>query len=480
MKYKSIKGGSPTVNFEKAVLDGFAEDGGLYVPEQLPHFDLEQLEKWKDLSYLELAMEIIPHFIEEEILTRDELQHILKNAYQEFEKEEIIPIHKLKTKKETYIMELFHGPTLSFKDFGMAFLVNTINFFLQRKKKQLSIIVATTGDTGPAAAHYIAGKSNLNAWVLYPKGLITEAQERQMTTLPQSNVHAIGVLNCPEGGDDLDAVIKNLYANSTFKNNVNLSSVNSINWGRILMQTVHYFYGYFQVANTVGEKINISVPSGGFGNLCGGTFARMMGLPIHQFMIANNQNACLHRIFKTGLFTKAQIIETISSAIDILIPINFWRYLYFSVGKNSDQLKAWIDEFEKEGQVQFDEQSFKAYSHHFLSKSIDDVTTKTVIKDIYANENYLLDPHGAVAIAAISEISNGQKTICLATAHPAKFPKTILEIIGTPTLPKMGKHHSIEKEKPERGYTFELEHLEKTLIREMQSYWNSTKEKHHG
>ena len=200
-------------------------------------------------------------------------------------------------------MELFYGPTISFKDIGLAFLVNLVNFFLERKKKHLTIVVATTGDTGPATAYFAAGKSNLDAWVLYPKDKITEEQERQMTTLPHNNIHPVGVSNCPDGGDDLDLVIAKLYANKRFKEKLKLSSVNSINWGRIMMQMVHYFYGYLQVVNEIGERVHMAVPSGGFGNLCAGALARKMGLPITTLISANNKNACLHRIFSQGFFS---------------------------------------------------------------------------------------------------------------------------------------------------------------------------------
>jgi threonine synthase len=268
MNFISNKGGGAPVDFETAILDGFASDGGLYVPETIPKISEEQLDEWKNLSYVDLAYEILSLFIDKSILSENELKSILKTAYQDFEKDEIIPLHKLKSRKDTFIMELFYGPTISFKDVGLAFLVNLVNFFLKRKNERLSLVVATTGDTGPAAAYFTAGKSNLDAWVLYPKGLITKEQERQMTTLPHTNIHPVGVSNCPEGGDDLDLVIAKLYANKSFKDKLKLSSVNSINWGRIMMQTVHYFYGYFRVVDVIGEEINMSVPSGGFGNLC--------------------------------------------------------------------------------------------------------------------------------------------------------------------------------------------------------------------
>ena len=304
---------------------------------------------------MDLAFEILSLFIDRSIVSSVELKKILHTAYEPFEKDEIIPLHPLKSRKDTYMMELFHGPTISFKDVGLAFLVNLVNFFLERKEEHLTVVVATTGDTGPATAYFTAGKSNLDAWVLYPKGLITEEQERQMTTLQQSNVHPVGVSNCPDGGDDLDLVIAQLYANKHFKEKLKLSSVNSINWGRIMMQTVHYFYGYLHVVDIVGEKINMSVPSGAFGNLCAGGLARKMGLPIKYFVVANNENACLHRIFSEGHFTKKEIIKTPSSAIDILIPYNFWRYLYFCIDRNPKSIKKWMDEFNATGSVNFDQ-----------------------------------------------------------------------------------------------------------------------------
>ena len=400
LQFVSNKGGGSPVDFETAILDGFAIDGGLYVPEKLPKISNEQLEKWRYLGYVDLAFEILSLFIDRSILSEKELKEILETAYSSFEKKEIIPIHKLKSRKDTYIMELFHGPTVSFKDVGLAFLVNLVNFFLKRKKEHLSLIVATTGDTGPATAYFTAGKSNLDAWVLYPKGLITEEQERQMTTLPHHNIHPVGVSNCPEGGDDLDAVITKLFANKPFKTKVHLSSVNSINWGRVMMQMVHYFYGYFQVIDVIGEKVNMAVPSGGFGNLAAGSLAREMGLPIETLIPSNNNNACLHRIFSGGVFSKKPIIESVSSAIDILVPINFWRYLYFIIGKDGKKIQQWMDEFEQTGNVQFDTTTFQKYKKGFLSYSATDKETLQVIKEIYESENYLLDPHGAVSVVA--------------------------------------------------------------------------------
>ena len=479
MRFISTKGSAPSVDFETAILDGYAPDGGLYVPTEIPKITREQLIKWKDLDYVSLAFEIVSLFIDVSIISEDDLKGILSEAYATFEKEEVIPIHKLDSQKDTYIMELFHGPTISFKDVGMAFLVKLVNFFLKRKKEFLSIIVATTGDTGPAAANYISRVSNMDAWVLYPKGMITEEQERQMTTLSELNVHAVGVTNCPDGGDDLDAVILKLYANESFKSKVNLSSVNSINWGRIMMQTVHYFYGYFRITDSIDEHINVAVPSGGFGNLCAGGLARIMGLPIKSFIVANNKNECLNRIFSDGIFSKEEIFETHSSAIDILYPINFWRYLYF-VGVNPDEISKSMAHYEKFGKVQFDSKTYNAYSKGFYSYSVSDDETMSTIHKVYMTDNYVLDPHCAVALSAANSFKfnlESEKLLCLATAHPAKFPKTILKALEVDDLPETALHDSLEeaKTKQERGYTIDCPNLESSLLSVMENNWDSTK-----
>ncbi len=482
LQFVSNKGGGKPVDFETAILDGFAVDGGLYVPETLPKISKEQLENWKGLSYVSLAFEILSLFIDRSIISETELKSILQIAYAPFEKEEIIPLNKLSSRNETYIMELFHGPTISFKDVGLAFLVNLVNFFLERKDEHLTLVVATTGDTGPATAYFAAGKSNLDAWVLYPKGLITEEQERQMTTLPHANIHPVGVSDCPDGGDDLDAVISKLYANNRFKEKLKLSSVNSINWGRVMMQTVHYFYGYLQVVDNVNEKINVSVPSGGFGNLCAGGLARKMGLPIKTLVAANNKNACLDRIFSDGVFSKAPIFETASSAIDILIPFNFWRYLYFSLEKDTTNIKKWMDGFKETGHVEFDKKTFETYKEGFLSNSASDEETLDLIKKIYNAETYLLDPHGAVSLQAadvLKEKLGNEKLICLATAHPAKFPETINKALHTSTAPKAATHHTVETAKKlcEKVYLCKHTHLEEALSNAMETNWDLTKGK---
>jgi len=452
-QFVSTKGGAAPVDFETAVLQGFAADGGLFVPQTIPRISEACLREWSRLSFVDLAYEILSLFIEPTIISADELRELLRDSYKTFENPDVTPVVGLATKPNRYILELFHGPTLSFKDVAMGFLVNTVDFFLKRKNNWVSLVVATTGDTGPAAAHASAGKKSIDCWVLYPDGMISEEQERQMTTLEAPNVHAVGVSGCPDGGDDLDLVLARMFTDDNLKQQLKLSSVNSINWCRVMAQAVHYFYGYFRVVDRVGEKIVFSVPSGAFGNLFGGYLARTMGLPVKGFICANNQNATLHRALSTGCLTKEDLKPTVSSAIDIVVPYNFWRYLYFACGQDHGKIRRWMEEFQTQGGVQLDSRTADEIRKGFISASITDEQTLSTIADVYrSRDGYLLDPHTAVAMAAADMLSDtftaDTKVVCLATAHPAKFPDVIRKALTVDDkLPEPAMHKSIEAAK---------------------------------
>jgi threonine synthase len=449
----STKGGVAPVDFETAVLQGFAADGGLFVPETIPRISEDRLREWSGLSFVDLAFEILSLFIERTIMSADELRGLLHDSFNTFEHPDVVPLIGLETKPNRYILELFHGPTLSFKDVAMGFMVNTVDFFLQRKNDRASLVVATTGDTGPAAAHASLGKKSIDCWVLYPAGMISPEQARQMTTLEAPNVHAVGVNGCPDGGDDLDRVLARMFADDDLKQQLKLSSVNSINWCRVMVQAVHYFYGYFRVVDRVGEQIVFSVPSGAFGNLFGGYLARSMGLPVKAYICANNQNATLHRTLSTGHLTKEDLKPTVSSAIDIVVPYNFWRYLYFVCGRDPGKIRQWMDEFQNQGSVRLDSRTAYEIRQGFISASITDEQTLATIADVYrSRDGYLLDPHAAVAVAAADTLSStfaaDTKVVCLATAHAAKFPHVIRQALAVDgELPKKAMHQSIEAAK---------------------------------
>lgn len=453
MKYVSTRGGGSPVDFETAVLQGFADDGGLYVPESLPRISDETLSGWAELSFNELAFEILSLYIDRSIIPEQDLRELILNSTSTFSHPEVLPVRPIREKSNHFIMELFHGPTLSFKDIAMGFLINCMDYLLERRGESVSLLLATTGDTGPAAAYASQGKKHIDCWALYPRGFISEEQERQMTALAAANVHAVAVENCPDGGDDLDMVIGRMFEDKELVKKLGLSSVNSINWCRVLFQTIHYFYGYFQVVDKVGEKICFSVPTGGFGNLLGGYVAREMGLPVSEFICANNSNGAVHRILETGRLTKEKIKQTVSNAIDLILPYNYWRLLYFASGCNSDAVSRWMDEYSDRGAVSFEEEILARIRKGFFSVAVSDQDTLETMADTYQQTGgYLLDPHGAVAVAAVHQLKNSLpnsvKVISLLTAHPAKFPditRRALHIEGE--LPEVSRHHSIEKVK---------------------------------
>jgi threonine synthase len=476
-RFVSTRGGIAPVSFEEAVLQGFAADGGLFVPESIPKVTARQLESWSGLSFQDLAYELLSLYIDRSIVPAADLMKLIDDSFGLFEHPEVVNVTPYGSDGRTCIMELFHGPTLSFKDVAMGFLVNVMDYFLQRRGDHLNIVLATTGDTGPAAAWACAGKQSIDCWPLYPRGMISEQQERQMTTLKASNVHPVGVENCPDGGDDLDLVVARLFADESLQQRLHLSSVNSINWCRVMVQAVHYFYGYYRVVEQPGDRIAFSVPSGAFGNLFGGYLARSMGLPVEMFICANNENQALHTAFSQGVFAKKDLIRTLSSAIDIVVPYNFWRFLYFSTGSDSKKLKSMMDEFSARGFVTLDPQTGACIQDGFRSVSISDEETADTINTTFAQHNgYLLDPHSAVAVAASYQFKHTLpadcKIVCLATAHPAKFPEIIRKVLGTgDQLPDRGKHQSLEAagRKCQQLRICSLESLQSALVDEIAS-----------
>jgi len=475
IKYVSTRGGISPVTFDEVVLSGFAEDGGLFVPETIPTISNAQLQKWSTLSFAALGFELMSLFIPRSIIPESDLRELIDRSYSDFECADVVDMVPLDEQGSIAVMELFHGPTLSFKDVAMGFLINVLDYLLKKRDQRLSIVLATTGDTGPAAAWAAAGKETLDCWPLFPMGMITEEQQRQMTTLNAFNVHPLGVENCTHGGDDLDLAVAKLFSDAKLKEQLNLSSVNSINWCRVMVQSVHYFYGYYRAVEKIGDEAVFSVPSGAFGNLFGGYLARTMGLPVNKFICANNINQALHTVLSTGVFAKKDLVQTISLAIDIVVPYNFWRYLYFTTGCDSKKIKHWMDEFQMSGFVQFDSVTLSSIQHGFASIAISDAQTTATIKNTFEdNAGYLLDPHSAVAVAAANALKDSlpdkTKIICLATAHPAKFPDIIRTCLDTESaLPEQGRHASLEKASKvcQHLRTCNLQNLEFALVEAM-------------
>jgi threonine synthase len=490
IQYISTRGGIDPVNFDEAVLQGFAGDGGLFVPQTIPKISRERLKELSGLKYTDLAFEILSLFIDPGIIPKKDLRQLIHRSFAGFGHPDILPLQPLGTDPSLLIMELFHGPTLSFKDIAMGFIINTMDYLLQKRRQRLSLILATTGDTGPAAAHAAAGKKTIDCWPLYPKGMITLEQEQQMTTLGAANVHPVGVENCADGGDDIDLVVAKLFADPIVKKELNLSSVNSINWCRVMVQSIHYFYGYFQACDTIGDPVVFSVPSGAFGNLFAGYLARAMGLPVTEFICANNANKTLHTAFSTGVFRKEDLQQTLSSAIDIVVPYNFWRFLYFTTGCDPKKITAWMDRFQDTGEIRLGKEDLAAIQYGYASMSISDQDTLALIRDSFGGKTpYLPDPHTAVAMAAARDLKagypSGTRIICLATAHPAKFPGIIAMALG-PDLPKQAFHPSLVSASRVCRHLriCEYEHLESALVHAMKEEKNRKnqpeKGKNHG
>ena len=429
MRYSSTRGQVKNLMFEDAVMMGLADDGGLLVPNELPFVE-SNLDKWRPLSFTELSLEIMLLFTSGRI-PREEFMNMVKQSYASFRHPEITPV---KSVGKLHILELFHGPTFAFKDVALQFLGNLFAFFLRKRNHPLRILGATSGDTGSAAIHGMRGKQGVDVFMLYPKGRVSAIQERQMTTVLDSNIHNIAV----EGSfDDAQGIVKAIFNDRKFKQTFHLGSVNSINWARILAQIVYYFYAWFRVTGDRRERVSFVVPTGNFGNVLAGYYAKLMGLPIDKLIVGTNENDILHRFFSRGEYHSAEVKETLSPSMDIQISSNFERYLYDLAGNSSKQLQLWMDEFEQSGKLTVESNLHKKAQQDFASARVDDEEILSIIRKFHQDLKYLLDPHSAVGVCAAEKIEIQTPVICLACAHPAKFSKAIRKALGTePILPE--------------------------------------------
>ena len=429
MRYSSTRGQVKNLMFEDAVMMGLADDGGLLVPNELPFVE-SNLDKWRLLSFTELSLEIMLLFTSGRI-PREELMSMVKQSYASFRHPEITPV---KSVGKLHILELFHGPTFAFKDVALQFLGNLFAFFLRKRNHPLRILGATSGDTGSAAIHGLRGKQGVDVFMLYPKGRVSAIQERQMTTVLDSNIHNIAV----EGSfDDAQGIVKAIFNDRKFKQTFHLGSVNSINWARILAQIVYYFYAWFRVTNDIRERVSFVVPTGNFGNVLAGYYAKLMGLPIDKLIVGTNENDILHRFFSRGEYHSTEVKETLSPSMDIQISSNFERYLYDLTGNSSKQLQLWMDEFEQSGELTVESNLQKKAQQDFASARVDDEEILSIIRKFHQDHKYLLDPHSAVGVCAAEKIEIQTPVICLACAHPAKFSMAIRKALGTdPKLPE--------------------------------------------
>ncbi len=425
--YRSTRGGIAPVNFIDAVMMGLANDGGLLVPCEIPQLTAGQLEAWRTLSYPDLAFEVMKPFVGDAI-PEDELKALIARSYATFDSPDVVPVKPLDN-HDLYVAELFHGPTLAFKDVALQFLGNLFEYVLKHRGGKLCILGATSGDTGSAAIHGVRGKDGIEIFIMYPNGRVSPLQERQMATVPDSNVHCIAIQGT---FDDGQRVLKEVFNDLSFKQQYHLGAVNSVNWARILAQVVYYFWGAFRVQDARGTRtaVQVAVPTGNFGDIFAGFIARQMGAPVLRLLLATNENDILSRFFNTGVYERGSVHPTLSPSMDIQVASNFERYLYYRVGCDSERVKTLMAEFAAGKSIKID-----GADPRFAADRGDTALTLETIRKYWNTHKYLLDPHGAVGVGvAEANMIAGIPTLCLETAHPGKFPAAIGQALGDESL----------------------------------------------
>jgi len=431
LKYVSTRGGSVPQSFEQVLLTGLAPDGGLYVPAELPHFSAQEIASWKELSYPELALKIIAPFIGDEIPS-DDLRKIIHESYEEFDHPEVAPLTELA--ENDYMLELYHGPTLAFKDFALQVLGRLLDYVLIKNDQRVVILGATSGDTGSAALEGCRHSERVDIFILHPHQRVSEVQRRQMTTVAGDNVFNLAV----EGNfDDCQSIVKAAFADQSFLPEQNqLVAVNSINWARILMQIVYYFSAALKVG-APEQSVSFSVPTGNFGDIYAGYLAKRIGLPIKQLVVATNSNDILHRFIEGNEYSTADLNHTFSPSMDILVSSNFERYLFELFDRDAEHLSEFMSKLGNESQ-QVSDEKWQQLRECFSSARVDDAITCETIAAVFAETGKLVDPHTAVGIRAARDCNADASIpmITLSTAHPAKFSNAITEAgLDTPELP---------------------------------------------
>lgn len=418
MKYRSTRGGVSGLTFKEAVMMGLASDGGLLVPHQIPDLS-DQMHSWKHHSYADLAFEIMSRFIDD--IEEEDLRSILKKSYATFDDVAITPLVPV---ADFFVLELFHGPTLAFKDIALQFLGNVFDHILSERGDKLNILGATSGDTGSAAISATRGRQNIDIYIMFPEGRTSDIQERQMTTVLDDNVHNIAI----DGSfDDCQHILKALFNDAEFKSEYQLGAVNSVNWARVLAQVVYYFSAWYQLQ--CPSAFEVCVPTGNFGNVFSATIARRLGLPIKKIILATNCNDILARFFADGTYAQGEVRQSFSPAMDIQVASNLERYLFYWFQEDAAKVKEFMEEFARTGK----------YHLHFNTPNLDsliaaasatDEQTINTIAEIHASAGYLVDPHTAVGLCVGQQLGSGDiPLVYLATAHPAKFSDVILKAV---------------------------------------------------
>ena len=424
MKYLSTRGGDAGLSFQDTVLTGLARDGGLLLPETIPDVSI-RLGELEKLDYQSLAFEIIRLFATD--IPDDDLRAIIDKSYSTFRAKEITPVVQV---GDIRLLELFHGPTLAFKDLALQFLGNLFEYVLEKRGGRLNIVAATSGDTGSAAIHGMRGRKNITITVLHPHGRVSPVQALQMTSVLDPNVHNLAI----DGTfDDCQAIVKALFSDLPFREKYSLGAVNSINWARVMAQVVYYFYGAFRTMAATGSKtVSFTVPTGNFGDVFAGYVAFRMGLPIHRLVVATNENDILARCFQTGVYKRGSVSATLSPSMDIQIASNFERYLYYFVGNDPAKVRSLMEAFRTTGEIDLTDNGAPIDDPVFRAGRGTTEDTLSAIRENWERHGYLMDPHTAVGVSVGRRFAAEDPTpmICLSTAHPAKFGAAIERAVG--------------------------------------------------
>jgi len=422
MNYISTRNTSTTFKFKDVFIKGLADDGGLYIPKSLHKYTQKDLSSFEDMHYIELAKKIIYPFIGD-FVSENDLSKILDKSYSVFRKKNVVELIKVGDRS---VLELFHGPTLAFKDVAMQLLGNFYEYYLNNTNKNINIVVATSGDTGAAAIDAIKGKENVNIFVLHPHNKVSTVQRKLMTTGKEKNVFNIAING---NFDDCQNLVKAMFADKPFSDSINMSGVNSINWARIIAQSVYYFYSYFLIKDR-SQPINFSVPTGNFGDVYAGYLAKKMGLPINKLLVATNQNDILHRAISKGEYNVEKVSETISPSMDIQLASNFERLLFDVNDYDALETASVMKNIKEEGKYFIDKKKLEKINFDFLSARISEEEVLKTIKDVYENYKIILDPHTAIGYNALDKVKLKGNNVVLATAHPCKFPEAIKKSIN--------------------------------------------------
>jgi threonine synthase len=443
IKYISTRGAAPILSFEDVVLAGLASDGGLYVPDHIPEFSMAEIDAMQAMTYPELAFAVISRFTGDSI-AREDLKKIIDDSYKTFRHAAIAPLKQIDP--HIFVLELFHGPTLAFKDFALQFLGRMLDYILQKRDKKAVIIGATSGDTGPAAIAGCQGRANMDIFILHPKDRVSQVQRRQMTSVLDANVHNIAI----EGTfDDCQDIVKALFNDESFRKKHHLSAVNSINWARILAQVVYYFYAGVALG-APAKTLNFAVPTGNFGDIYAGYIAKRMGLSIEQLIIGTNKNDILARCLATGTYSMEGVSPTISPSMDIQISSNFERLLFDLYDHDGKAIAEMMTQFRIDKKLTLSPMVYNRLKAEFSASAISDEDTQKTIAVTFNTTGELLDPHTAIGLAAGKKTRKNKTTplVVLATAHPGKFPNAVKEASGV--FPELPPHLKDLFSRPER------------------------------